>query len=289
MGTKLRMAVAGLVFGVMLAGCKDGAKHERPVIAVSVAPQAALVEAIAGEDYDVVTILDRGANPETFEPGMQTRIAADNAKAYLSLGGLLPFEKALTESLSDKVVQFDTSKGIELEYGTHGDAGHRHDDNDGADPHVWTSIVNIAVMADNISEFLCELNPKGAQHYAMKTDSLMAVLDCLDENFREKLKEAPSQAFAVWHPSLSYFARDYNLKQIALGQEHKELSAMRLKELCDSATGEGTRVFFLQREFDPRQASTANERIGSRLVRIDPLSDDWAGQLTMIVDELTKR
>lgn len=272
-----------------LAGCSQGeaAGEGKPVIAVSVGPQAALVEAIGGEDYDVLTVLERGADPETFEPGMKSRMAADKAAAYMSLGGLLPFEGGLTQSLGKSVAVYDTSRGVEREYGTHGDA-HGHDELDGADPHVWTSVLNLALMADNICEYLSEMNPDRADRYAERRDSLMGVLDSLDESFRLRLEAAPSRTFAVWHPSLSYFARDYGLRQIALGQEHKELSAMRLKELTDSAAAAGTRVFFLQREYDPRQASTANERIGSRLVQIDPLSTDWEGQLTLLVDELTK-
>ena len=61
-----------------------------------------------------------------------------------------------------------------------------------------------------------------------------------------------------------------------------------MKELSEAAAAEGTRGFFLQREYDPRQAETANERIGSRLVIITPLSEDWKGQMELIVDELTR-
>ncbi|MDE6310638.1 MAG: zinc ABC transporter substrate-binding protein [Muribaculaceae bacterium] len=280
--------------GLLVAGgsCAGGPKHnEKPCIAVSVAPQAALVKAIAGDEYEILTVLEKGSDPETFEPGMQTRLAADKSLAYLNFGGLLSFENQLTQSLKGDVRVYNTARGIELEYGTHGEAHNHHDTpdgHDGADPHVWTSTVNLSLMAENIRAALAELNPTNAAEYAARAMQLQARLDSMDQAFRTRLENAPSRSFAVWHPSLSYFARDYGLKQIALGQEHKELSAKRMKELSDSAAAEGTRVFFLQREYDPRQAETANERIGSRLVIITPLSEDWKGQMELIVDELTR-
>lgn len=287
---------AYLTAAAALWSCSGGASDEgKAIVAVSVEPQAAIVEALAGDDFTTVTVLDRGANPENFEPGMSVRMAIDRAEAYFTAGGLLPFEKSLTASLADSVRVYDSASGIEPAYGTHGhshdedeETGHHHHEG-GADPHVWSSLVNIAVMTDNIAQALGELRPDQAGKYSMRADSLLERLDTLDASYRRRLAEAPSQSFAVWHPSLSYFARDYDLRQIAIGQEHKEISAMRLKELVDSAAAGGVRVFFFQREFDSRQAETANERIGSRLVTINPLSRDWEAQMNLLVDELTRK
>ena len=59
---------------------------------------------------------------------------------------------------------------------------------------------------------------------------------------------------SVWHPSLSYFARDYGLEQISLGTEGKEMSAKSLTEAIDKARDKGVGVFFFQKEYDSRQA-----------------------------------
>lgn len=280
-----------LAIGLLLCGCSQRTENPKGrSIAVSVAPQAALLEALAGDDYDIVTVLDKGADPETFEPGMSRRIAVDKSEAYFTLGGLLPFEAGLTQSVNKDVRVVDTSIGIERAYDTHGGCaateGHAHTGS--PDPHVWSSLVNLAVMVDNMSTALGELNPEREEIYSHRADSLLARLDSIDEHYRAALNEKAVKSFAVWHPSLSYFARDYGLKQIALGQEHKELSAMRLKALIDSASAAGVKVFFFQKEFDSRQAETANERIGSRLVEIYPLSEDWEAQMDLIVDELTR-
>lgn len=286
--------IPGALAFASLCGCSHPGKVEKPLLAASVEPEAELVRAIAGDSFEVVTVLEKGGNPETFEPGMNKRLALDRARVYFSLGGLLPFEKSLEGSLGKNVEIIDAGKGIEYAYGTHGGLeahrGHMHDgDPDGADPHVWTSAVNLAVMVDNINETLCRIYPEQSEKFSARSDSMLSLLDSIDESIRARLADAPSRTFAVWHPSLSYFARDYGLTQIALGQEHKELSARRLKELIDSASSAGVRVFFFQREFDSRQAETANTRIGSRLVSVDPLSGDWFQQLNLICDELTKR
>lgn len=78
----------------------------------------------------------------------------------------------------------------------------------------------------------------------------------------------------VWHPSLSYFSRDYGLKQLAVGHEHKESSITGLKDRLDMARREKPLVFFYQREYDSRQAQSITEATGLEPVTIAPLSAD---------------
>lgn len=285
---------AYLVFFVVASlsmGC--GRTYERnkdsgkPVITVSIEPQRNLLESIVGDDFDVVTILDRGADPETFEPSMSRRVAVDRSVAFMPVGAFR-FERSLMESAATKLKVYDTSEGIDPIFGTHAhsDDGHCMQDED---PHVWTSVKNARLMAANMTEALKDINPDRADVYAARFDSLCSELDSLDVAISSRLESAPSRSFAVWHPSLSYFARDYGLRQVAVGQENKEISPMRMREVLDEAARADVRVFFYQKEFDSRQAEMMSGRIGARLVPIDPLSYDWQSQLKSIADEIAGR
>jgi ABC-type Zn uptake system ZnuABC Zn-binding protein ZnuA len=76
----------------------------------------------------------------------------------------------------------------------------------------------------------------------------------------------------IYHPALSYFARDYGLHQISIEEGGKEPSPAHLKELIDLCKAEDVRVIFVQPEFDKRNAETIAQQTGTKVVRINPLS-----------------
>jgi zinc transport system substrate-binding protein len=50
----------------------------------------------------------------------------------------------------------------------------------------------------------------------------------------------------IYHPALSYFARDYGLQQISIEEGGKEPSPAHLKDLVDLCRQEDVRIIFIQ-------------------------------------------
>ncbi len=277
----------------LLAGCRStSGSTERPVLAVSIEPQRQLLESLAGDRFDVVTLLSRGSDPETYDPTLQQRRSVDNSLAFMGLG-VFPFEESVAESLPENVKFYNVTSGIEPLYGTHTHCGHEHahhhhHDGEDADPHLWTSVPNMRQMAGNMTDILCSIDSANAEFYRNRLSAVEEHLDSLDTALHATLDNVADRSFAVWHPSLSYFARDYALSQIAVGQESKEMPASRLKGVVDNARSAGVKVFFFQKQYDGRQAESINASIGSRLVEIDPLAYDWEKELTDIANELAR-
>lgn len=275
------------LFGFLLAACSNsGDTSGKKTITVSIEPQRQLLERLAGDRFEVVTMLSRGSDPETFDPALSARRLADNSTAYFALGSF-PFEESLKSSLPDNVKFFDISEGIEPLYGTHGTChnhAHKHHHGEEADPHIWTSVANMRTIARNMTESLCELDSANSSFYRDRLTAVTAHLDSLDSALGSSV--TAGTAFAVWHPSLSYFARDYGLHQLAVGYESKEMPAKRLKAVIDSARNNNVKILFFQKEYDNRQVRSLNEEIGSRVVEIDPLAYDWENELIKIADEL---
>ena len=273
-----------------LSACSRRAA-EKPVLMVSVEPQRAVLERLVGDEFEVASLLGRGSDPENFEPSMGERLRADAAEVYFATG-VLPFEVRLRESSGTRFA--DTSQGIEFIYGTHSHAGeeHGHDDDDahahsGApDPHYWTSARGAKVIAANMAAVLAKLHPEMADSLRVRLARTEAHYDSLDAVLARRLASVRSRSFAVWHPSLSYFARDYGMHQLVLGAEGKELSARALGEAISRARADSVAVFFYQEAVDSRQAGAMSAGIGSRLVRINPMAYDWEGQLILAADAL---
>lgn len=283
----LRTAAACLL-AAALAGaspaCKKSESQQKPTLTVSIEPQRKMLETIAGDNYEVVTLLAKGSNPETFDPSVQQKIDASRSLAYF-ITGYLPFEENLSRGLPADVDIVNTSVGIEAVTGTH---SHGDDMSTETDPHVWSSFINGRIMARNMADAMGRIDPENADAYNANATALIAYIDSLNAAADSLLRAASAHAFATWHPSLSYFSRDYGLHQLSLGQESKEASIANLKSMIEEARADSVTVFFFQKEYDSRQAYTISDEIGSRLVPIDPLAYDWDTELMKIVDELTR-
>lgn len=288
------LKTSALAATLLLAGCAKSGGDSHGALVVSIEPQRAVLSALAEPGTDIVTLMSRGANPETFEPTLAQRASLDDAAIYFATGAL-PFEENIRSSAGN--LRFiDTSAGINPVYGTHSHAhGHAHDEHEGEhhhegepDPHFWTSVEGTRVMARNMADALIAQDPENAEKYRARLSKLESRIDSVDTEVRTRLDGAHRKAFAVWHPSLSYFAREYGLKQVVVGQESKEMSVRQLRDVIESAKADSVEVFFFQKEYDSRQAESINREIGSRLVTIDPLDADWASQLIKIADELAR-
>ena len=107
----------------------------------------------------------------------------------------------------------------------------------------------------------------------------------MDMEFAARLKTVPDSAFLVWHPTLSYFARDYDLRQVSL-DNGKEPTVGDLRARIDMARKSGAEVLFLQPQIDSRQASELLKGLDVKKVTINPMSKHLDEELTKIVDAL---
>ena len=117
-------------------------------------------------------------------------------------------------------------------------------------------------------------------------DSLQQIIAQTDTEVRDRLQNADT-TFLIYHPALSYFARDYGLKQISIEERGKEPSPAHLKELIDLCKSEKVNVIFVQPEFDKRNAETIAQQTGTKVVPINPLSYDWETEMLNVAKALT--
>ena len=92
--------------------------------------------------------------------------------------------------------------------------------------------------------------------------------------------------FAIYHPSLSYLAKDYHLHQLSLEYNGKEPSAFYLKKAVDVAKENHVKVIFMQQECDANQAQSFAQENEARVVPINPLSYEWCEEPLHIADAI---
>lgn len=270
-----------------IGGCSAKSVFDKPVITVSIQPQKYMLEKIAGDKWDIKCLLSNSADPESFDPGMTHLLNLENSKAYFKIGNI-PFESAIINKVKNNnpgLRLFDNSEGIALIKGTHGHS-HAHSE---IDPHTWTSIKNAKKIASNMYNSISELDPDNRSYYASNLKAFLRELDSLDTQVDSLLKPYRGTAFVVWHPSLSYLARDYGLRQIVLSPEGKEASVNMIKRSLEQSNSAGAKILFYQKDIDSRQALSINEQLGAELVDIQPLSYDWEEQILKIANAIARQ
>ncbi len=269
---------------ILLAAC--GQKSSKPTLTVSIPPQQYFLERLVGDKYDVQCLLGQGSNPESYEPEMSQLIALEKSNIYFCLGNI-GFEQSVLSRVKENMSNLnvvDCSTGINLLKGTHSGMGHSHSHhcNHEVDPHIWTSVVNAMIIVDNMYQSLIASDKTNAEFYTNNYNALKAELSALNNELSQLLESKMGVAFAVWHPSLSYFARDYSLKQIAMEIEGKEIPANKLKEGIEYAQNQGVKVIFFQKEFDNRQVMNINDALNAKMVEINLMSYNWTNELRNI-------
>jgi zinc transport system substrate-binding protein len=271
-----------LILFIMCACGSTTQKNDKPIITVTLEPLRYFAEAIAGEHYDVVSMVPKGSSPESYDPTPQQLVALSRSQAYLRIG-YIGFEQAWMKKLEANAPDmkvFDTSRGVDLIRGE----GHWHGDHfheGGVEPHIWNSTRNAITIAENIYAALCELDATHQEEYKHRLDSLKETIQRTDTDVRTLLENA-DHTFLIYHPALSYFARDYGLKQISIEEGGKEPSPAYLKHLIELCRQEKARVIFVQQEFDQRNAQLIANELGIEIVSINPLSYDWAEEMIRI-------
>ena len=261
-------------------------KSEKPILTVTLEPLRYFTEAIAGNNYEVVSMVPKGSSPESYDPTPQQLVNLSKSQAYFRIG-YIGFEQAWMKKLEancPNMKVFDTSKGIDLIR----DKGHWHGDHfheGGVEPHVWNSTQNALIIADNIYQALCELDSTHQEDYQKRLDVLKQTIRQTDANVRTLVENADS-TFLIYHPALSYFARDYGLKQVSIEEGGKEPSPAQLKALIETCRNENVHTIFVQQEFDQRNAQLIANELGINIVSINPLSYDWVKEMIRIAEAL---
>ena len=253
-----------------------------------------MLEKIVGDKWEIKCLLSNGANPESYDPSLTHLLNLENSKAYFRIG-YIGFEQTWMDRLMNNtphIQVFDTSKGIDLILNNddHGHA-HAHNSHDGhihaVEPHVWNSIGNALIIAGNTYKALSQLDKANEAYYRNRYDSLCQRIQHTDSLIRRQLSTPEAaKAFMIYHPALSYFARDYGLHQISIEEGGKEPSPAHLKDLIDVCRAENVGVIFVQPEFDKRNAETIAQQTGTRVVPINPLSYDWEEEMLNVAKAL---
>jgi zinc transport system substrate-binding protein len=142
-------------------------------------------------------------------------------------------------------------------------------------------------MADNAYQAIKQAMPDSTK-YAMAYNSLTIKISELNKEVAEMCNKSSRKSFIIYHPALTYLARDYGLTQVAVENEGKEPSAKRLAKIIELARTEGIKHIFYQSEFPATSVEVICKDINATAVEINPLEEDIFSNITNITTQLTE-
>jgi zinc transport system substrate-binding protein len=283
------------VAGMLLAGGAAVWAQERPVVFVSIPPQAWLVKRLAGDAADVQTLLANGANPHTYEPTARQLKQLSDAALFLTIG--LPFEVPLTAraarlntALAVAAMDAGVAKREGHEHAHVRDRGHGelgHVCAAGGDPHIWLAPPLLCAMASNTVTALERMLPQQRAALAANLEKTVAEIRAVDGAVRAKLGGLTVRTWVVYHPSWAYFADTYGLTLLAVEADGRPPSAKQLANVIRQAQDAGVRTVFAEPQYDKRPVKTLAKQIGARLEVIDPLAEDWPALMRDVAEKLS--
>jgi len=276
-----------------LTATSEETDSDRLLVAVTIVPQAGFVEAIGGDKVEVLVMVRPGEKPHSYQESPDRMIELSRARMYAKVGSTVEFELAGMDRLIDineVMLVVDCSQGIQSmgmddHQHDYDDNGH-HDDHTGLDPHIWLSVRNAMIMAQNICAGLVQVDPANQDYYEENCTDYLEQLAKLDSEIVESLSEVENRRFIVFHPAWGYFARDYDLIQIAVEQDGKEPDIDYQMRLIEEARAHDIRVVFVSPQYSAKSAGVIAREIDGRVVIIDPLAKDFIGNMRLVASAM---
>lgn len=257
---------------------------------VSIAPQKYFVQKIGGDLVSVAVLVPAGADPHTYEPKPKQMAELSKCAVYFAVG--IDFEKAWlpriagtnpkmrivhTDEGIKKIIMTDHPHDKKSRHGYTGTGHHHHEGTQ--DPHVWLSPALVKIQAEHILHALIDIDPNNQTRYKNNYSAFLEEIDMLDAELKNLFAGRKGDRFMVFHPSWGYFAKEYELEQVPIEIEGKAPKPAQLTTLIRHAREHGIRVVFVQPQFSAKSAEMISREIGGHVVHVDPLAENWAGNL----------
>lgn len=261
----------------------------KPSVSVSILPLKYIVDKLTDSTFDVNVMVPPGSSPEMYEPSPVQMKNITNSSVYFAVGPL-EFEN----SILPKIKELNpTIRFVKLSDGINLLEGHKHHEIMGEeehqicyDPHIWTSTSEFKQMVANTYNILSEIYPDLKSQLNKNFIKLEDDIDSLDQNIKEVVSKAKTKNFIIYHPALTYLAKEYNLNQIAIEEDGKNPSAQKMTNLVKLSKSEGIKYIFIQSQFDSHNAEIVAGELDGQILTIDPLGYDWLKNMNDLCNKL---
>ena len=148
---------------------------------------------------------------------------------------------------------------------------HDHDhDHGGVDPHVWLSLGNAIIEAENIKNAFVEVDPENKDYYEANFEKLKSDFTSLYDEYKDKFKDVTNKNFVTGHAAFAYLCKDFGLTQNSIADVfgEGELTAKNLEALINYCKENEVKTIFSESTASEKEAETLAKEVGAKVVKI---------------------
>lgn len=242
-----------------------GEQIRKKKIVCSTTQIADFAKNIAGDKWDVESILGPGQDPHTHEVSAASAKLVSEADLCFQNGWNLEghawMEKICKESGKSCVTCVDgvTPRTIS---------------EDGTiinDPHAWFSIDRAKIYVRNIFKALADADHENKDYYLKNASAYIVKLDALKSEIKKELSQIPPpRILATHHDAFGYFAEEYNFEIVSLAKWSTDeigggSTLERRKELIATIRDKGVKALFAETSIDPEIMKVICKETGAKL------------------------
>lgn len=225
----LKKVVSSMFFALSLVAftsCSGGnaVDNEKLNVVCTVYPCYDWTREIVGdtENVDITYLLNDGSDLHSFQPTADDMIKISDCDVFVYVGGESDewVEDALgsarnkdmkvvrlMDSLGDYIIQAEHKEGMEHD--------HEHEHDEAYDEHIWLSLNNAQVCADEICNALSAADSENSAIYSKNCNNYKTELQLLDRSFHIMFDENPQTLIFGDQFPFIYFMKDYGLDYYA--------------------------------------------------------------------------
>lgn len=279
-----------LFFGLLLAvltvsgypGFEIESSANQMEALVTIPPQAFLVGEIAGNRFEVNSLVAEDGSPHSTSMTPKKMRKVRGADIYFRVGTPVSFEvnnlKVFRGENPDMPIT-DTSKGIVLKaldehygkpnYGDSSDSGDK-----AIDIHIWLSPANLKEMARNIYDGLKETDPSGKDYYEKNLEDLLEKISGVQGEVEKFLEDFEGRRFLAYHPAWGYLGDEFKLQQVAIQEGGDKPGPQKIQEITKFAREHGIETIIASAQFSPSTAKMVADSFGGKVVSINPMEKE---------------
>lgn len=264
MNRRLLIFAALTIFLVSCEGhSASNAGTGTPVMLTSTTILADITRNIAGDRFQVDSLLPIGSDPHSYQATPQDLAKISNSKLLIINGA--QYEQFLTpllENAGGKKTVVEASAGISP----------RTNAQHGIDPHMWLDPNLVVKYAQNIRDALINIDPAGEATYRSNAEAYVVKLKDLDTWIAQQVNQIPAEKrlLVTNHEAFGYFAQRYGFKVVGTVVESfssdASPSAGQLAALIDQIKSSKATAIFLDASDNSTIAQQIANETGVRVV-----------------------
>jgi zinc transport system substrate-binding protein len=270
----------------MGCGKQQSVDDNRLRVVASITPLADFAQRIGGPRVRVTVVVPPGMNPHVFDLTPEVLRSTSDAEVLLLNGAGLEFwaDKLRENIRTSGYSEITATNGITLL------GGYEH-----GNPHFWLDPVLAMDAVRSIRDVFATRDHEYAPSYRANAQQLLDSLELLHQWIVREVSTWKSQTFVAQHASWDYFAKRYELVQLATIERitGREISAREMTDLIRLMKESNTKALFAETFASLKPVETLARETGAHYAVLDPLGSpqtamDYLGLMRYNVNEMSK-